>query len=88
MTKPQINNKEDIFKLVSEILVQDFECDPAKMKPETQLFTELDLDSIDAVDLIVKLQQITGKKVDPESFKQVRSLQDVADAIYALFFPS
>lgn len=88
MTQIQINSKEDIFRTISEILVKDFECDPKKLTPDAQLFTDLDLDSIDAVDLIVKLQQITGKKVNPEAFKQVRSLQDVVDAIYELFSQS
>lgn len=86
MTLLKINNKDDIFRIISEILVKDFECNEEKLKPDAQLFTDLDLDSIDAVDLIVKLQQLTGKKVNPESFKQVRTLQDVVDAIYALFF--
>jgi len=85
MTKPQFYSKDEIFKTIADILAKDFECDKAKLTPDVQLFTDLDLDSIDAVDLIVKLQQITGKKVDPESFKQVRTLQDVVDAVHALF---
>lgn len=88
MTQHQIGSKEEIFKTITDILSKDFECDKEKLKPEAHLFTDLDLDSIDAVDLIVKLQQITGKKVDPEAFKQVRTLQDVVDAIYALFQPN
>ena len=51
---------------------------------DAKLFEELDLDSIDAVDLIVRLQQFTGKKVDPESFKQIRTLGDVVRAVDAL----
>ena len=86
MTKLNIKNKDDIMNLISDILVKDFECNKDDLKPEAQLFTDLDLDSIDAVDLIVKLQQITGKKVNPEEFKQVRTLQDVVDAIHRLFF--
>lgn len=86
MQKPNIKNKEDILNLVTDILVKDFECDPVVLKkPGVRLFEDLDLDSIDAVDLIVKLQQITGKKVNPEEFKQVRSLDDVIDAIHRLF---
>ena len=42
---------------------------------------DLDLDSIDAVDLIVKLQSKINQKVDPEDFKQIRTLQDVVDAV-------
>ena len=58
--------------------------EPAKLKPETNLFTELDLDSIDAVDLVVRLQQETGKKVNPEDFRQIRTLQDVVAAVSKL----
>ncbi len=84
----KITDKKEIFNIIADILEKDFECPRQKLIPEAQLFTDLDLDSIDAVDLVVKLQQITGKKVDPESFKQVRTLQDVVEAIYALFSQS
>ena len=76
--------KEDILKMVKEILVNDFECDEEKLVPEVKLFEELDLDSIDAVDLIVKLQTIIKKKVNPEDFKQIRTLDDVVVAIEEL----
>ena len=76
--------KEDILKMVKEILVNDFECDKEKLVPEVKLFEELDLDSIDAVDLIVKLQTIIKKKVNPEDFKQIRTLDDVVVAIEKL----
>ena len=76
--------KEDILKMVKEILVNDFECDEEKLVPEAKLFEELDLDSIDAVDLIVKLQTIIKKKVNPEDFKQIRTLDDVVVAIEKL----
>ena len=76
--------EEDIQKKVTEILVTDFECDPAKLTPEVNLFTDLDLDSIDAVDLVVRLQQETGKKVDPQDFRQIRTLKDVVAAVSRL----
>ena len=77
-------NEQDIEKTIRDILVADFEVDPEKLKPETNLFTELDLDSIDAVDLIVRLQQETGKKVNPEDFRQIRTLKDVTVAVAKL----
>lgn len=76
--------KNDIFQKMKEILVETFELDPEKITPESRLLNDLDLDSIDAVDLIVKLQQYTNKKIDPETFKQVRTIQDVVDAIYSM----
>lgn len=74
----------DIEKTIKDILVAEFECAPAALKPETNLFTDLNLDSIDAVDLIVRLQQETKKKVNPEDFRQIRTLADVTKAVSKL----
>lgn len=74
----------EIEKTIKDILVAEFECDPAALRPETNLFTDLDLDSIDAVDLIVRLQQETKKKVNPEDFRQIRTLADVTKAVSKL----
>lgn len=75
---------QEIESTIKRILAEDFEVDAAKLTPETNLFTELDLDSIDAVDLVVRLQQETGKKVNPEDFKQIRTLKDVVAAVSKL----
>lgn len=77
-------NKEEIFSKMKDILSDTFEIDKSAIKPETRLFEDLDLDSIDAVDLIVKLQQMTGIKIDPEAFKQVRTVEDVVAAIHTV----
>ncbi len=74
----------EIEKTIKDILAADFEIDPAQLKPETNLFTDLDLDSIDAVDLVVRLQQETGKKVDPAEFKKIRTFGDVVAAVSKL----
>lgn len=74
----------EIENTIKRILVEDFEVDAAALRPETNLFTELDLDSIDAVDLVVRLQQETGKKVNPADFKEIRTLQDVVRAVSKL----
>lgn len=76
-----MHTQEEILKVVKDILVQDFECDAGILSPEVRLVEDLDLDSIDAVDLIVRLQKIINKKVNPEDFKQIRTLQDIVVAI-------
>ena len=76
--------EEEIQKTVVDILVTDFECDREKLVPDVNLFADLDLDSIDAVDLVVRLQQVTKKKVNPEEFRQIRTLRDVVQAVYKL----
>lgn len=73
--------KDEISAQIYAILEKDFDCPADKLRPEALLFEELDLDSIDAVDLIVRLQQLTGQKVDPASFKQIRTLADVTTAV-------
>lgn len=79
-----MKNKEEIFSELKRILVELFETDEACITMDAHLYEDLDLDSIDAIDLVVKLQQITGKKVEPEAFKSVRKVQDVVDVIYDL----
>ena len=76
--------QDEIQQKIKEILVADFECDPEMLTPDVNLFTELDLDSIDAVDLVVRLQQVTKKKVNPEDFRQIRTLRDVVQAVFKL----
>lgn len=77
----------EIAETIRSILVEDFEIDAAKIRPDVNLFEELDLDSIDAVDLVVRLQQETGKKVDPNDFKQIRTFDDVVQAVRRLVGP-
>ncbi len=74
----------EIAKTIKDILAADFDVDPQAIKPETNLFTDLDLDSIDAVDLVVRLQQETGKKVAPAEFKKIRTFGDVVAAVSKL----
>lgn len=76
--------REEVLKAICEVLSGEFECEPAKLTPEARLFEDLDLDSIDAVDLVVRLQQQTGLKVKAEDFKAIRTLGDVADVIVRL----
>ena len=76
--------EEEIERTIRSILVSEFEADPAVLSRETNLFTDLDLDSIDAVDLVVRLQQETGKKVNPADFKHLRTLGDVVAAVSKL----
>ena len=53
--------REEILNKLTEILVEDFEISEDLIKPEANLFEDLELDSIDAVDLAVKLQYFTDK---------------------------
>ena len=78
MTDAEILNK------IQAIFEQNFGLEPARVIPEARLFEELDLDSIDAVDLAIKLQEMTGKRIKPDEFKNVRTVADVIVAVHSL----
>lgn len=77
-------NRDEIFAQVKAALVDLFEVDEDAVTPEAQLYQDLELDSIDAIDLVVHLQKLTGKKIKPEEFKSVRSVADVVEAVERL----
>lgn len=77
-------SKDQIYTWLVDVLHEMFELEKEKITPQANLYTDLDIDSIDAVDLAVKLKQLTGKRLQPEIFKSVRTVQDVVDALAAL----
>lgn len=76
--------EQEIFERLRAILIDTFDIDNAAIHPQARLYEDLDIDSIDAVDLIVKLRPFVGKRLQPEAFKAVRTLQDVIDALQGL----
>lgn len=79
-----MSQQEAIYEEVTNLLVTLFEIDPEEIHPQARLYEDLELDSIDAVDMIVHLQKKTQKKIKPETFKSVRTVQDVVDAVAQL----
>ena len=75
---------ETVFQRVTEVLEQLFEIDPADIKSESSLYEDLDIDSIDAVDLVIELKKITGRKIKPEDFKSVRTVEDIVNQVIKL----
>lgn len=77
-------DKEQLFQRIVEILHDTFGIAPEKVSLESKLGEDLDIDSIDAVDLIVQLKPLLGGNLKPEAFRSVRSVQDVVDALHAM----
>ena len=77
-------DKQTIFTEVKMALVELFEVDSDAVTLDAHLYQDLELDSIDAVDLVVRLQKLTGKKIRPEEFKAVRTVNDLVDAVATL----
>lgn len=83
-SKSPVKSREEILEYLREVLVELFELKPEQVVPEAHLYDDLDIDSIDAVDLILKLKDLTGRKIQPQTFKHVRTINDVIDAIQSL----
>ena len=72
-----------LFARISEILSESFEVDPGAIHPGAHLVDDLDLDSIDAIDLAVKLEEETGLEVSEKEIRKITIVQDVVDLVLA-----
>ena len=79
-----LKTREEILSTIKTIMVEMFEIDEQAITLEAQLYQDLDFDSIDAIDMIVRLKELTGRTIKPEDFKTVRSIHDVVEVIYKL----
>ena len=73
--------RDEIYGRVSELLVTSFEVDAKLINPKALLFQELGLDSIDAIDMVVTLQEWTGRPVPEEALRAVRTVDDVVSLV-------
>ncbi len=79
-----MKSREDVCQKIITVLVDLFEVDPDIISEDSLLYDDLDIDSIDAVDLMIELKSYTGKKIAPDNFKSVRTVGDIVDAVYEL----
>ena len=83
-----MQTREDIFNTLRTAMVELFELEPERVSLESNLYQDLEIDSIDAVDLIDHIKRKTGKKITAEDFKTVRTVNDVVEAVYRLVHPA
>ncbi|QBF24724.1 acyl carrier protein [Pseudomonas tructae] len=83
-----MQTREDIFNTLRDALVELFELEPASISLDSNLYQDLEIDSIDAVDLIDHIKRQTGKKIAADEFKAVRTVNDVVEAVYRLVNPA
>jgi acyl carrier protein len=81
MSTVAIYSTEQIYQAVRGALAELFQIESARVLPETRLFEELQIDSIDAVDLMLKLEKTVGRKISAEEFHAVRTVNDLVQAI-------
>jgi acyl carrier protein len=79
-----MQSQDQILERIRQTLVELFELDSARITPEARLYEDLEIDSIDVVDLMDEVQKHTGRKVTPEDFRSVRTVNDLATVVQRL----
>ena len=73
--------RDDILERIRDVMVGTFELEPELVLPNSHLYDDLDLDSLDAIDLAVKLKTETGIKLKEQEMKSIRTVQDIVDVV-------
>lgn len=78
-----VPSRDEVFAKIAEILSDSFELDQAKIQKTSTLYDELDLDSIDAIDIFTQLRELTGRRPDPADARNVRTVDELIDFVLA-----
>ncbi len=73
----------DVIHQLRELLAEEFEVDPDRVKSDAHLFEDLDIDSIDAIDMLSRLRELTGKALPADELKTVRTIGDIVALVEA-----
>lgn len=76
--------RDEIYNELKSILIESFMIEEDDISLEANLFSDLDFDSIDAIDLAAKVHAKTGRHLNPEQFREVRTIGDVIDVVEKL----
>jgi acyl carrier protein len=76
-----MKSRQEIFDIVRRSLVELFELDEPNVVPEARFDDDLEIDSIDAVDLVDHLSRVFERRVSPRDFRSVRTVNDLIDCI-------
>jgi acyl carrier protein len=79
-----MQTRDQVLEQIQAALIELFEIEPGRITPEARLNEDLEIDSIDAVDLLDRLRRQTGRKISTEEFRMVRTVGDLVDAVHAL----
>jgi len=79
-----MQTKEELLEHIKGAMQELFELPPNKVELNSHLYDDLDLDSIDAVDLVIKLKELTGQMAKPEDFKVARTVEDIVNILYKM----
>jgi len=78
-------SSDDVLAVLRATMQAEFGLPPQRIEPSAHLIDDLDLDSIDLVDLAVSLEEQSGIKLDEEELKSVRTVADAVSVVHAAF---
>jgi len=81
-------SREEIFGNVRKMMVETFELERDRITLDSRLYEDLDLDSIDALDMVVKLQELIHRRVDEHELRSLRTVGDVVEMVAAASAPT
>lgn len=79
-----MQTQQELFERLRGVIVELFEIDANRVTLDADLYEDLEIDSIDTIDLLLKLKELTGRKIQPEQFRHVRTVRDAVEALHAL----
>ena len=72
---------QEIIDKMRDVLVEEFEVEPDEVKPEANFFSDLDLDSLDAIDLVINMDKLLGVKLKGQDAQHIKTVQDFVELI-------
>jgi acyl carrier protein len=79
-----MQTRDEVLEQLKAALVELFEIQPERITLEAKLNDDLEIDSIDAVDLLDRLRRQTGRKISADDFRSVRTVNDLVNAVHAV----
>ena len=73
--------RKEIIEKVNHFLIEDIEIEEDEIKADANLFTDLGIDSLDVVDIIVLVEENFGLKIKGEELAEVKTLNDFYDYV-------
>lgn len=77
-------SREELHSQLAATLEELFDTPAEQVTEQARLYEDLDIDSIDTMDLVLRLKQIKGEKISPEMFRDARTVGQVLDILEGL----
>jgi acyl carrier protein len=81
MGPPEASSRAEILEKIQAMMKELFELDAARVQPAARLIEDLELDSLDAFDLAVKVEETTGIALEEAKLRELRTIEDVIVAL-------